>query len=159
MPNRAERRAAARRGRRAGGRSVDPSRMPARSREGLVDEYSLQQRSIRLQNGETGEWKPAAHFDGPQRTDGVGIDSDGLSVRDPKNLRGPHGVRGWVRFFCWLLIVLSAVAFVVVMWIPNMPTWSIILVAAIFAVGVLSLFFVAGNPKDNPNIDANGTAV
>ena len=50
-------------------------------------------------------------------------------------------------------------AFLVVMWLPSHPMWLISTVAIVFAVGVLSLFFTAGNPKHNPNLDQNGTAV
>ncbi|PLS30899.1 hypothetical protein Uis1B_1188 [Bifidobacterium margollesii] len=154
MPNRAERRANAKRARRGNSRNTRPQM--ARSREGMVDEYSLQEKSIRLQNGQTGEWKPSASKLVPE---GTGEQGHATNRREPRSLRAPQGVRGWLRFLCWTLIVLSAIAFLVVMWIPNMPTWSVIVVAAVFAVGVLSLFFVAGNPKDNPNVDANGTAV
>lgn len=151
MSNRAERRANARRNRRGSSRQ-QPSRYQAKSREGLVDEYALQERSIRLQDGQPGEWRPSATIDLP-------VQSTSSSARQPGGIRMPHTVRGWVRFFCWLLIVLSAMAFFVVMWIPNMPTWSVIVVSAVFAVGVLSLFFVSGDPKDNPNVDEYGTAV
>ncbi|MBT1166263.1 hypothetical protein [Bifidobacterium simiarum] len=153
MSNRAERRANAKRARRGNSRNTRPQ--VAKSREGMVDEYSLQEKSIRLRNGQTGEWKPSAATLVPDAEESAHAGY----MREPKALRAPHGVRGWLRFLCWALIVLSAIAFLVVMWIPNMPTWSVIVVAAVFAVGVLSLFFVAGNPKDNPNVDANGTAV
>jgi intracellular septation protein A len=59
----------------------------------------------------------------------------------------------------WLLIVASAIAFVVLMWIPQRPMWVIIAVCATFVVGVLSLFFTAGDYRHNPNLDDNGTAV
>ena len=45
------------------------------------------------------------------------------------------------------------------MWLPTKPIWLVAGVAVVFAVGVLSLFFTAGNSKHNPNLDANGTAV
>ncbi|MBW3088170.1 tripartite tricarboxylate transporter TctB family protein [Bifidobacterium sp. 82T24] len=149
MPNRAERRANAKRSRK--GAAKQPVRYQAKSRQGMVDEYSLQERSIRLQDGQPGEWKPSAKTDLPVQATS--------SVRQPRKLSLPHTARGWIRFFCWLLIVLSAMAFFVVMWIPNMPTWSVIVVSAVFAVGVLSLFFVSGDPRDNPNVDEYGTAV
>lgn len=63
----------------------------------------------------------------------------------------PRGVVGAHR--------VSAIMFFVVMWIPNRPMWSIITIAAVFAAGVVSLFFTAGDPKNNPNLDQNGTAV
>lgn len=36
---------------------------------------------------------------------------------------------------------------------------AILTVSVVFVVGVLSLFFTAGNYRNNPNLDANGTAV
>ena len=45
------------------------------------------------------------------------------------------------------------------MWLPSHPMWVIITVSAVFIVGVLSLFFTAGDSKHNPNLDENGTAV
>lgn len=149
MPNRAERRANAKRSRR--GTNSQPQRVQTRSRQGMVDEYSLQERSVRLENGQTAEWKPTSSSDLPEQS--------ASSARTMRKPGAPRGVRGWLRFVSWALIILSAIAFLVVMWIPGMPTWSTIVVAAVFAVGVLSLFFVAGNPKDNPNLDEYGTAV
>ncbi|MCI1901159.1 MAG: hypothetical protein LKI93_00260 [Bifidobacteriaceae bacterium] len=67
--------------------------------------------------------------------------------------------KGWLKFFSWLLIGLSALAFLIVMWIPNLPMWAIVTVSAIFAVGVLSLFVVRGDNDKNPYLDENGTAV
>ena len=57
------------------------------------------------------------------------------------------------------LIALSVIAFFVVMWLPTHPLWLILTVSVVFVVGVLSLFFTAGNYRNNPNLDANGTAV
>ena len=85
MPNRAERRAQAKAGRRGVPSQYDQTR--GRGRSGMIDEYQLQQKSQRLQDG----------------TDGT--------------------------------------------------------VSAVFIVGVLSLFFTAGDSKHNPNLDQNGTAV
>jgi hypothetical protein len=71
----------------------------------------------------------------------------------------PQGIRQWLRLLSWVLIVLSCVAFLVIMWLSNVPMWLVITVSAVFAVGVLSLFFVGGSPKENPNLDDYGTAV
>ena len=67
--------------------------------------------------------------------------------------KAPHSVRQGSRVASWVLIALSAIAFLVVMWLPSHPMWLISTVAIVFAVGVLSLFFTAGNPKHNPNLD------
>jgi ABC-type bacteriocin/lantibiotic exporter with double-glycine peptidase domain len=60
---------------------------------------------------------------------------------------------------CWSLIALSAVAFLVAMWLPSHPLWLLIVVAVAFAIGILSLFFVSRDPSSNPRLDDNGTAV
>lgn len=57
MANRAERRAAAKRKRR--GQDL-PQEGTARSRAGLLDEQSLQERSVRLQSKSKGAWKPSS---------------------------------------------------------------------------------------------------
>ena len=79
--------------------------------------------------------------------------------KNPKMFKAPHSVRQWIPCGQWVLIALSAIAFLVVMWLPSHPMWLIATVSIVFAVGVLSLFFTAGNPKHNPNLDQNGTAV
>ena len=113
MPNRAERRAQAKAGRRGVPSQYDQTQ--GRGRSGMIDEYQLQQKSQRLQDG----------------TDGTE----------------------------WTLIAIAIIAFFVVMWLPSHPMWLIITVSAVFIVGVLSLFFTAGDSKHNPNLDQNGTAV
>lgn len=67
--------------------------------------------------------------------------------------------RDWLKVCSWTLITLSAIAFLVVMWIPNLPIWAVITVSAFFVVGVLSLFVVRGDHDKNPYLDENGTAV
>ena len=76
-----------------------------------------------------------------------------------KAFKAPHSVRQWFRVGSWTLIALSVIAFFVVMWLPTHPLWLILTVSVVFVVGVLSLFFTAGNYRNNPNLDANGTAV
>ena len=152
MPNRAERRAQEKRNRRGIPQQYDQTR--GRGRSGMIDEYALQQKSIRLQEGTDGEWKPTASFETPEMT----ADTD-IALRNPKLVKAPHSVRQWFRVLSWALIVIAAIAFVVVMWLPTKPIWLVAGVAVVFAVGVLSLFFTAGNSKHNPNLDANGTAV
>lgn len=115
---------------------------------------SLQEKSRRLASGEDGEWKPTGHHDFEPNSEQADP-----NLRDPKIATKPHSVRQWLRIICWALIVLSAIAFLVAMWLPNVPTWATITICAVFALGVISLFFVGGSYKENPRLDAYGTAV
>ncbi|KAB8293639.1 tripartite tricarboxylate transporter TctB family protein [Bifidobacterium avesanii] len=158
MPNRAERRAAAKREKRGIPQQYDRTR--GRGRANMVDEYALQEKSRRLQEGidDSGPWKPTA------RTEDVESETEynvNPNYRNPsKGLTAPSSARGWFRAVSWTLIALAIIGFFVVMWVPNAPMWAIITVSAVFAVGVLSLFFVAAkSPRENPNVDAHGTAV
>ena len=142
MPNRAERRAQAKNNRRGVPQQYDQTH--GRARSGMLDEYQLQEKSRRLQDGTDGPWKP---------TGGTIEETESLlttspNYTNPKMFKAPHSARQWFRVISWLLIALSAIAFLV-----------IATVSIVFAVGVLSLFFTAGNPKHNPNLDQNGTAV
>lgn len=56
MPNRAERRAQAKQNRRGVPQQYDQTR--GRGRSGMLDEYQLQEKSRRLQDGTDGPWKP-----------------------------------------------------------------------------------------------------
>ncbi|MEE1324802.1 MAG: hypothetical protein U0K19_04350 [Bifidobacteriaceae bacterium] len=77
---------------------------------------------------------------------------------DPMSSRR-HSGWGNAKIVTWTVIVLSALAFIIVMWIPNLPMWGIVTVSAVFLAGVLSLFIVQ-SPRDvNPYVDENGTAV
>ena len=58
MPNRAERRAQAKRNRRGVPQQYDQTQ--GRARSGMLDEYQLQEKSRRLQDGTDGPWKPSA---------------------------------------------------------------------------------------------------
>ena len=152
MPNRAERRAQAKRSRRGQGTATQPR---SRSRAGVIDEATLQDRALHLQESGTDEWKPSASTSSPEHD----VTPDDYASRNPSKAPAPKTARGWGRFFSWLFIVLSAIAFIVVMFLPNKPLWAIVTVSAIFIIGVLSLFLFSGSPSDNPNVDSNGTAV
>ncbi|MBT1162397.1 tripartite tricarboxylate transporter TctB family protein [Bifidobacterium sp. SO1] len=154
MPNRAERRKAAKDQRRGVPQQYDQTR--GRGRAHMVDEYALQEKSRRIQEGTDGPWKPTAHFDSDEVASTFETDPN---YRDPKAFKAPHSVHQWFRVVSWVLIVLAAVAFCVVMWLPQHPIWLIATVAVVFIVGVLSLFFTAGDSKHNPNLDQNGTAI
>ena len=153
MPNRAERRAQAKQNRRGVPQQYDQTH--GRARSGMLDEYQLQEKSRRLQEGTDGPWKPTGGT--------VEVTENLLTTNpdytNPKMFKAPHSTRQWFRVVSWVLIVLSAIAFFVIMWLPQHPMWLIATVSAVFAVGVISLFFTAGNPRHNPNLDQNGTAV
>ncbi|RSX55993.1 hypothetical protein D2E26_0556 [Bifidobacterium dolichotidis] len=152
MANRAERRARAK-----GNGGVPPQydSTNGRGRKGMIDEQQLQQRSQRLAEGKKGPWKPTSSVIEAQ--DSV-LDTDPNDYNPPA-VHAPHSARNWARVISWIVIVLSAIAFFVVMWLPSHPDWAILIVAGVFALGVISLFFTAGNPKNNPNLDQYGTAV
>ncbi|NMM99655.1 hypothetical protein G1C96_0233 [Bifidobacterium sp. DSM 109958] len=157
MPNRAERRAAAKREKRGIPSQYDQTR--GRQRAGMIDEYALQAKSERLRDGidDSGPWKPTARVEDEETETAYNTNPD---YRNPsKGLSAPSDVKGWFRLVSWVLIALSIIGFFVVMWLPSHPLWLIITVSAVFVVGVLSLFFTAGDAKYNPNLDANGTAV
>lgn len=61
MPNRAERRAQAKQNRRGVPQQYDQTR--GRGRSGMLDEYQLQEKSRRLQDGIDGPWKPTGGLD------------------------------------------------------------------------------------------------
>ena len=153
MPNRAERRAQAKQNRRGVPQQYDQTR--GRGRSGMLDEYQLQEKSRRLQDGTDGPWKPT----GDSVVENENLLTTNPDYTNPKMFKAPHSMRQWFRVASWALIALSAIAFLVVMWLLSHPMWLIATVSIVFAVGVLSLFFTAGNPKHNPNLDQNGTAV
>ncbi|MCH3974603.1 MAG: tripartite tricarboxylate transporter TctB family protein [Bifidobacterium tibiigranuli] len=149
MPNRAERRAQKKSNRKGVPAQYDQTQ--GRARSGMVDEHALQEKSRRLEEHTDGEWKPSAGT--------VAEDLEDIEIRDPQVVKAPHSARQIFRIISWVLISLSALAFLVIMWLPNHPLWLIATVSGVFVVAVLSLFVVAGDPKHNPNLDANGTAV
>ncbi|MBT1170348.1 MULTISPECIES: tripartite tricarboxylate transporter TctB family protein [Bifidobacterium] len=154
MANRAERRAQAKANRRGVPSQYDSTR--GRGRAGMIDEYQLQERSRRLQDGESlGPWKPSAVVESEPET----VLNTNPDYTNPKMFKAPHSVRQWFRVGSWTLIALAIIAFFVVMWLPSHPMWLIATVSGVFIVGVVSLFFTAGDSKHNPNLDQNGTAV
>ena len=154
MPNRAEPRAQAKAGRRGVPSQYDQTR--GRGRSGMIDEYQLQQKSQRLQDGTDGtEWKSS----GGTIADTETLLTTNPNYTNPKMFKAPHSLRQWFRVGSWTLIAIAIIAFFVVMWLPSHPMWLVITVSAVFIVGVLSLFFTAGDSKHNPNLDQNGTAV
>lgn len=148
MVNRAERRAQAKQDRRNTGAREDRTR----SRAGVMDEYALQERSRRLLEHGTGEWKPTA-------TTTTTSETSDPTFSNPDLVRKPHSLRQTFRIVSWTFIVLSMIAFFIVMWLPQRSVLLVGIVSAIFAIAVLSLFVVSGDSRHNPNLDAHGTAV
>lgn len=126
MPNRAERRAQAKRNRRGVPQQYDQTQ--GRARSGMLDEYQLQEKSRRLQDGTDGPWKPSAST----ITETENVLNTNLDYKNPKMFKAPHSVRQWFRVASWVLIALSAIAFLVVMWLPSHPMWLISTVAIVF---------------------------
>lgn len=143
MPNRAQRRANAR-------RNNDENVQRRYSDQGLFEE-----KADAVAEGRTGEWRPSRvtpvvvehHEPTPAERD----DEARLHARDT--------AWGIAKLVSWLLIVVSSLAFLIIMWIPGLPMWAILTVTIIFALGVLSLFIVRSPHDSNPYLDANGTAV
>jgi len=125
MPNRAERRAQAKRNRRGVPQQYDQTQ--GRARSGMLDEYQLQEKSRRLQDGTDGPWKPSAST----ITETENVLNTNPDYKNPKMFKAPHSVRQWFRVASWVLIALSAIAFLVVMWLPSHPMWLISTVAIV----------------------------
>lgn len=118
MPNRAERRAQAKAGRRGVPSQYDQTR--GRGRSGMIDEYQLQQKSQRLQDGTDGtEWKPS----GGTIADTETLLTTNPNYTNPKMFKAPHSLRQWFRVGSWTLIAIAIIAFFVVMWLPSHPMW------------------------------------
>ena len=104
MPNRAERRRAAKNQRRGIPSQYDQTR--GRGRGGMIDEYALQEKSRRIQEGEDGPWKPTGGTVAADTTL-----TTNPNYNDPKAFKAPHSVRQWFRVVSWVLIVIAAIAF------------------------------------------------
>lgn len=157
MANRAQRRADAKKARRGIPSQYDQTR--GRGRANMLDEYALQEKSRRIAEGKdvTGPWKPTGGY---KETVPEATAATKFSYENPTVAKTPMSVNKVFRILNWALIVIAAIAFLVVMWFPNVPMWLIITVSVVFALGVLSLFFTNGNSAGrNPNLDENGTAV
>lgn len=118
--------------------------------QSATSQWMYDQKAANIEAGRPGQWRP-----GKVEVSDIAIPSRSL---DPK-LAHTHSAWSYGKAVGWSLIVLSAIAFLVVMWIPQLPVWAIITVSAVFIAGVLSLFIMQ-SPRDiNPNVDENGTAV
>lgn len=111
MPNRAERRAQAKAGRRGVPSQYDQTQ--GRGRSGMIDEYQLQQKSERMIDGTDGtEWKPS----GGTIADTETLLTTNPNYTNPKMFKAPHSLRQWFRVGSWTLIAIAIIAFFVVMW-------------------------------------------
>lgn len=118
--------------------------------QSATSQWMYDQKAANIENGQPGQWRPGKIESRDIVTSTVALDA---------KLAHAHSAWGYGKAVAWTLIVLSAIAFLVVMWIPQLPTWAIITVSAVFIAGVLSLFIIQ-SPRDvNPNVDENGTAV
>ena len=108
MPNRAERRKAAKDQRRGVPSQYDQTR--GRARSGMLDEYALQEKSRRIQEGvdDSGVWKPSARTEVDEEVESVFEANP--NYQDPKAFKAPHSVRQWFRVGSWTLIALSVIA-------------------------------------------------
>jgi Flp pilus assembly protein TadB len=145
MANRAQRRAQA--------RNKDAQTL-SREQRSANDQATFEARADRVARTNSGVWRPGKVEDNviptPQEV-------EEQKVEEQEHRK--HTGLDVAKFISWLIIVLSALAFMIVMWIPRLPMWVIILVSAIFVVGVLSLFIVRSPHYHNPYLDENGTAV
>ncbi|MFU0528699.1 tripartite tricarboxylate transporter TctB family protein [Gardnerella vaginalis] len=151
MANRKERRAKERQSRKGIPSQYDETK--GRAREGMIDEYNLQERSRRLQERGTGPWKPTSNVTAEEERIARNIRRT-ESVDDTWN-----AVRKVIGVCSWAVILVSAFAFLVIMWLPNQPIVLVVTVAVLFALGVFGLFFSFSNSKQNPRLDEHGTAI
>lgn len=151
MANRKERRAKARQNRRGIPSQYDDTK--GRARGGMIDEYALQERSRKLVERKNGEWKPSSS---------VTEEEERVATNTRRTESGDetmNKVRKVIGVCSWAVILLSAFAFLVIMWFPSQPMVLVITIAVLFALGVFGLFFSFSNSKRNPRLDEHGTAI
>lgn len=151
MANRKERRARDKQNRRGIPSQYDETK--GRARGGMIDEYNLQERSRKLQENGAGPWKP---------TSNVTAEEEKIARNIRRAESGDdtwNAVRKVIGVFSWAVILISAVAFLVIMWLPSQPIALVITIAVLFALGVFGLFFSFSNAKQNPRLDEHGTAL
>ncbi len=151
MANRKERRAKARQSRRGIPSQYDQTN--GRGRGGMIDEYNLQEHSRRLQENGVDGWKPSSSV----------TQSQSKMEQNIKRAQAGddtwNAVRKVIGVCSWAVLLLSAFAFLVVMWLPSQPMALVVTIAVLFALGVFGLFFSFSNAKQNPRLDEHGTAI
>jgi Flp pilus assembly protein TadB len=145
MANRAQRRAQARN---------KNAQNVTREQRSANDQATFEARADRVARTNSGEWRPGKVEENVLPTP---QEVEEQKVEEQEHRK--HTGLDVAKFISWLIIVLSALAFLIVMWIPHLPLWAILLVSAIFVIGVLSLFIVRSTHYRNPYLDENGTAV
>ncbi|MFP1700424.1 tripartite tricarboxylate transporter TctB family protein [Gardnerella piotii] len=151
MANRKERRAKARQSRRGIPSQYDQTN--GRGRGGMIDEYNLQEHSRRLQENGVDGWKPSSSVTQSQSKMECNI-KRAQAGDDTWN-----AVRKVIGVCSWAVLLLSAFAFLVIMWLPSQPMVLVVTIAVLFALGVFGLFFSFSNAKQNPRLDEHGTAI
>ena len=151
MANRKERRAKARQSRRGIPSQYDQTN--GRGRGGMIDEYNLQEHSRRLQENGVDGWKPSSSV----------TQSQSKMEQNIKRAQAGddtwNAVRKVIGVCSWAVLLLSAFAFLVFMWLPSQPLVLVVTIAVLFALGVFGLFFSFSNAKQNPRLDEHGTAI
>lgn len=141
--NRAQRRAA------QGGSASTDDELQDQGQQSATSQWIYDQKASNLESGTSG-WTPSR----------VDVEMPEIPSNDfNPQLQRIHNAWGWAKLVSWIFIVGSAIAMIVVMWIPELSLLTIGIVSVIFFLSVLSLFIVQ-SPRDvNPNLDSNGTAV
>lgn len=151
MANRKERRAKARQSRRGIPSQYDQTN--GRGRGGMIDEYNLQEHSRRLQENGVDGWKPSSSV----------TQSQSKMEQNIKRAQAGddtwNAVRKVIGVCSWAVLLLSAFAFLVIMWLQSQPMVLVVTIAVLFALGVFGLFFSFSNAKQNPRLDEHGTAI
>ncbi|MFU0663014.1 tripartite tricarboxylate transporter TctB family protein [Gardnerella vaginalis] len=151
MANRRERRAKAKQNRRGIPSQYDQTN--GRGRGGMIDERNLQDRARTIRQRGAAPWKP---------TSNVTAEEEKIARNVQRAESGDetwNTVRKVVGVCSWAVLLLSAFAFLVIMWFPSQPIVLVITIAVLFALGVFGLFFSFSNAKQNPHLDEHGTAL
>ena len=145
------------------------SETPLSRRAHALDDAALQERSVRLSSGGSETWKPSGSGQARRRPADAGrvhtapgsttAQSAATSLRDGQHRSSSSRWRTWFRIACWVLIGVSACGFFVIMWLPTHPLWLVITVAAVFILGILSLYVVSPDARSNELLDQHGTSL
>ena len=132
---------------RGGGVPAQNQRNQGRNRSALLDEESLQERSVRLVEGKSAEWKPSS------------LETQRQELQAQEAASKSRGWRGWLTIASLVVIGLSIVGFFTLMWLPTHPLWLVATISGVFAVGVLTLSIASQGGRANPKLDEHGTAI
>ncbi len=82
--------------------------------------------------------------------------------RRRQSSKNAHPISWWLRVIDWGVIILAAIAFVALIWLPfgdSAKLISVVVITIFFCLGVFNLFFLGRSSKENPNLDEYGTAI